>query len=318
MPVRRPRLIDLHRLNRDALRAELAAGLLAPAAHIAPKFLYDRLGSHLFAAITEVAEYYPTRIEASIFADRAGEVAAAAGTGLTLVDLGAGDGAKAAALFPALRPRRYVAVDISVDFLVDSLAYLQFRHPEMDIVGVGCDFSSRLEIPPEAGDGPRVLFYPGSSIGNFTPEEALAFLRQVRAACLGGGLLIGFDLVKEQAVLDAAYDDALGVTAAFNRNLLNVVNRELDADFRVSDFRHVAFFDPAQSRIEMHLEARHTVTVRWPGRERTFLPGERIHTENSYKYRVDRARDLLVAAGFGTPRVWTDARGWFALFWAPA
>jgi dimethylhistidine N-methyltransferase len=315
---KRPKLLDLHRIDREAMRRELADGLLAPAARVAPKFLYDTLGSRLFAAITEIEEYYPTRTEARIFAARAGEIARAVGPDSTLVDLGAGDCAKAASLFPALRPARYVAVDISVDFLVESLDYLQFRHPAMDIAGIGCDFSSRLDLPAEVGDGPRVLFYPGSSIGNFTPDEALVFLRQVRAASQGGGLLIGFDLVKAQATLDAAYDDALGVTAAFNLNLLNVVNRELGSDFRVADFRHIAFFNGAESRIEMHLEARHTTTVRWPGSERVFVAGERIHTENSYKYTVDRAGALLVGAGFRETRCWTDERGWFALFWAAA
>lgn len=318
MTARRPRLLDRHRPAPAALREELAAGLLAETPRISPKFLYDQLGSRLFAAITELDAYYPTRTEAAIFAARAGEIAAAAGTGRTLVDLGAGDCAKAASLFPALRPARYVAVDIAVDFLVESLDYLQFRHPAMDITGLGCDFSSRLELPPEIGPGPRLLFYPGSSIGNFSPDDAVAFLRQARAASQGGGLLIGFDLVKATTVLDRAYDDELGVTAAFNRNLLNVVNRQLGADFRVADFRHVAFFDATASRIEMHLEARADLVVRWPGGERRLAAGQRIHTENSYKYTIAGARRLLAAAGFGETHWWTDDADWFALFWAAA
>ena len=318
MTARRPRLLDRHRPAPAALREELAAGLLAETPRISPKFLYDQLGSRLFAAITELDAYYPTRTEAAIFAARAGEIAAAAGTGCTLVDLGAGDCAKAASLFPALRPARYVAVDIAVDFLVESLDYLQFRHPAMDITGLGCDFSSRLELPPEIGPGPRLLFYPGSSIGNFSPDDAVAFLRQARAASQGGGLLIGFDLVKATAVLDRSYDDELGVTAAFNRNLLNVVNRQLGADFRVADFRHVAFFDATASRIEMHLEARADLVVRWPGGERRLAAGQRIHTENSYKYTIDGAGRLLAAAGFGETHWWTDDADWFALFWAAA
>ncbi len=318
MTARRPHLLDRHRIDPSVLRQELADGLSAESAHIPPKFFYDKLGSRLFAAITELEAYYPTRTEASIFAARAGEIAAATGTGCTLVDLGAGNCAKAASLFPALRPARYVAVDISVDFLVESLDYLQFRHPGMDITGLGCDFSSQLELPPEIGPGPRLLFYPGSSIGNFSPVQAVAFLRQVHAASQGGSLLIGFDLVKAPATLDTAYDDELGVTAAFNLNLLNVVNRELGADFRVADFRHIAFFNAAESRIEMHLEARHDVTVRWPGHERRLIAGQRIHTENSYKYTVDGARQLLLAAGFRDMHCWTDERDWFALFWAGA
>lgn len=315
---RRPHLLELHHLDHGALRAELAAGLHEAAARIAPKFLYDPLGSRLFAAITEVDEYYPTRTEAAIFARHAEEIAACTGTGTTLVDLGAGNCAKAARLFPSLRPARYVAVDISVEFLVESLAYLQFLHPEIAMTGVGCDFSAALDLPGIADDGPRTLFYPGSSIGNFEPEAAAAFLRQAHAACRGGGLLIGFDLVKEQAVLDAAYDDALGITAAFNLNLLNVVRRELSATVTIGDFRHIAFFNAAQARIEMYLEARHTTTLRWPDGERRLIAGERIHTEHSYKYTLDGAAALLEQAGFGKLRWWTDPQQWFALCWAQA
>lgn len=315
---RHPRLISRQHHESARLREELVTGLLAPTAHIAPKFLYDALGSRLFEAITELDEYYPTRTEASIFKAHAGEIANTIGPGCTLVDLGAGNCSKASSLFPSLQPARYVAVDISVDFLVAALDYLQFRHPEMDITGVGSDFSSALELPDEIGDGPRVLFYPGSSVGNFTPDEALDFLQQARVASQGGGLLIGIDLVKPQAILDAAYDDALGVTAAFNLNLLNAVNRQLGANLSVADFRHISFFNAEQSRIEMHLEARHTTTVCWPGAERRFIAGERIHTENSYKYTVDRATTLLSAAGFSQTRCWTDEKGWFALFWALA
>lgn len=315
---RRPRLIDRQHDESTGRRDELIAGLLAPAASIAPKFLYDALGSRLFEAITELEEYYPTRTEADIFSTYASEIASAVGLGCTLVDLGAGNCAKAASLFPSLAPARYVAVDISVDFLTCALDYLQFRHPGMDITGIGSDFSKSLDLPDEIGSGPRVLFYPGSSIGNFTPDDALVFLRQARAASQAGGLLIGIDLVKEQAVLDNAYDDALGVTAAFNLNLLNAVNRLLGANFSLRDFRHIAFFNGEQSRIEMHLEARQTTTVTWPGGERRFISGERIHTENSYKYTVDRAKQLLADAGFQQTRCWTDEKGWFALFWAEA
>ena len=314
---RRPHLLELHHIDHQALRDELSAGLLAPAARIAPKFLYDSLGSRLFAAITEVDEYYPTRTEASIFTRHLDEIAACTGQGGTLIDLGAGNCAKAARLFPALRPARYVAVDISAEFLVESLSYLQFLHPEIAMTGIGCDFSSALKLP-DLGDGPRTLFYPGSSIGNFEPDAAAAFLHQTHAACQGGGLLIGFDLVKEQGVLDAAYDDALGITAAFNLNLLNIVRRELVATVRIEDFRHIAFFNAAASRIEMHLEARHTTTVRWPGGERRFIAGERIHTEHSYKYTVAGASELLEQAGFRELRWWTDPQHWFALCWAQA
>lgn len=316
----RPHLLELHQLDHAALRAELAAGLLAPAARIAPKFLYDRLGSSLFAAITEVDEYYPTRTEAWIFQHYADEIAACIGQDGTLIDLGAGNCAKAASLFPKLRPQHYVAVDISVQFLAEALAYLQFRHPEIRMSGIGCDFSRHLQLPESLASGPRTLFYPGSSIGNFMPDEALAFLRQTHAACQGGGLLIGFDLVKEQSVLDDAYNDSLGITAAFNLNLLKVLRSELGASLKIGHFRHIAFFNAAESRIEMHLEARRTSSIRWGDggqpAERHFVPGERIHTEYSHKYTQESASALLRAAGFKKLRWWQDPQNWFAVCWA--
>jgi dimethylhistidine N-methyltransferase len=234
------------------------------------------------------------------------------------VDLGAGNCDKAARLFGLLQPARYVAVDISVEYLHSALECLQRQYPALDMLGVGLDFSSSLELPPEVGEGTRVLFYPGSSIGNFTPEEALPFLRQARAAAQGGGLLIGVDLVKPRAVLEPAYDDALGVTAAFNKNLLLHLNRLLGSDFAVHDWQHVAFYNESASRIEMHLQAARTLSVRWPGGERRFERGERIHTEISCKYRLADFQSLLAAAGFTQIDAWTDERGWFAMYWAQA
>lgn len=316
--LRQPQFIQLHQQDRDAVRSELARGLLASDAFTSPKYLYDALGSRLFEAITELPEYYPTRTEAALFASHAGAMAAQAPVGATLVDLGAGNCEKAARLFDVLQPARYVAVDISVDFLRSSLQCLQRQFPALDMVGVGMDFSASLALPPEAGEGPRVLFYPGSSIGNFTPNEAVKFLAQARAAALGGGLLIGVDLVKPLSVLEPAYDDALGVTASFNKNLLLHINRLIGSDFQVSNWQHRAFFNPVLSRMEMHLQAGRDVTVRWPGGERVFGAGERIHTENSYKYRVPDFEALLHAAGFEQTKVWQDAHGWFAVFWAKA
>lgn len=298
------------------MRAELLQGLLATPAFTAPKYLYDALGSKLFEAITELPEYYPTRTEAAIFAAHAAAMAALAPAGATLVDLGAGSCEKAARLFGAFQPQRYVAVDISVDFLRQSLGKLQAQFPALPMLGVGMDFSSSLTLPPQAGSGLRVLFYPGSSIGNFTPEQALIFLRQARAACNHGGLLIGVDLVKPRELLESAYDDALGVTAAFNRNLLSHLNQLTGANFRLADWRHVAFFNISESRIEMHLQAQQALRVCWSGGERRFAEGERIHTENSYKWRQADFAALLHAAGFTQTHAWTDERGWFAVFWA--
>ncbi len=313
-----PRLIQLARADADATRAELVAGLGAPRAALSPKYLYDALGSRLFAAITELPEYYPTRTEAAIFRAHLDEIATAVGPTGTLVDLGAGNCEKAARLFDALAVRRYVAIDISASYLKESLDRLQYQHPHMEMLGVGLDFSQHLALPAEIGPGPRTLFYPGSSIGNFTPDEALAFLRQVHTACAGGALLIGVDLVKSASVLEPAYDDALGVTAAFNRNLLLHMNQLIGSDFDIADWRHVAFFNTGESRIEMHLEAVCDATVRWPGGERRFAAGERIHTENSYKWRTDDFAALLSAAGFRAPRVWRDAQACFAVFAAEA
>jgi L-histidine Nalpha-methyltransferase len=319
-----PRFIQLHHADQGAVRQELLAGLAHAQARTSPKYLYDALGSRLFEAITEVPEYYPTRTEAAIFAEAGGEIAAAIPRDGTLIDLGAGNCGKAARLFGLIEPLRYVAVDISVDFLRNALDCLQRQHPGLEMVGVGMDFSHSLALPPEAGDparGPRVLFYPGSSIGNFTPGEALAFLRQVRAACgpsRGSGLLIGVDLVKDAAELESAYDDALGVTAAFNRNLLLHVNRVAGTDFRIGQWEHVALYNDAEARIEMHLQAREALTVTWAGGSRRFAPGERIHTENSYKWTVDGFEALLQRAGFARTKTWCDAQQRFAVVWAAA
>ena len=294
----------------------LHAGLRAPVPHIAPRFFYDDLGSRLFTAITALPEYYPTRTEAALLARHLPAIVAAAPVlGATLIDLGAGNCEKAATLFAAVQPSRYVAVDISVEFLRESLDRLQRLHPAIEMVGVGTDFAARLELPATLGRQRRLFFYPGSSIGNFTPEEATTFLRSVRANMLDGGVLwIGVDLQKDPAVLELAYDDPLGVTAAFNKNVLQNVNRLAATDFALADWRHVARYDHGHGRIEMHLEAVRDVRVRWPGGERSFRTGERIHTENSYKHTLPGFRALLTTAGLRTVGHWTDPRGWFAFF----
>ena len=297
-------------------RLDLIQGLLAPQAHVAPKFLYDRLGSRLFEAITELAEYYPTRTEASIFDGHAIDMAKAIGPIDTLVDLGAGNCAKALRLIPALAPNRYVAVDISADFLADATAEVQRQHPTIDVIGLGLDFSASPELPFGSLRGRSVFFYPGSSIGNFSPQQAHRFLRGLCDQAADGGLLIGVDLVKPLEVLEPAYDDALGVTAAFNLNLLRHLNHLIGSNFNPREWRHVAFFNRADSRVEMHLEARHALVVAWPGGERRFAAGERLHTENSHKYSVESFSALLRDAGFSLEQHWLDEQGWFAVFWA--
>ncbi len=327
-----PQFIQLHQDSAHAVRQELIHGLttnpLPGGAEVSPKFLYDALGSRLFEAITELPEYYPTRTEAAIFQAHGQAMAQLLPAGATLIDLGAGNCGKGASLFARLAPKRYVAVDISVDFMRAALESLQRQYPAMDMVGVGLDFSHTLALPPEVGplgDAPRVLFYPGSSIGNFNPAQALVFLREVHRACgsaAGSGLLIGVDLVKDAVELQAAYDDALGVTAAFNRNLLSNINRLVGSDLRLSDWQHLALYNTVASRIEMHLVAQRDLTVQWPGGSRSFEQGERIHTENSYKWTIEGFSQLLCQAGFAQPVVWTDAitpeQGRFAVLWAAA
>ena len=300
----------------------MTASLLAPAASIAPKYFYNALGSKLFEAITLLDEYYPTRTEAAIFEahnTRISQAVASAGIrNACLIDLGAGNCAKAATLLPHLKPEQYVPVDISVDFLRDAASQVQASFPALDIVGLGMDFSSTLALPDAVQSHDRVFFYPGSSLGNFSPAEALHFLQQISDQAQGNasGLLLGIDLVKDAAVLEAAYDDAAGVTAAFNKNVLLNVNEQLGANFDLRQWQHVALFDSKESRIEMHLQATTDNTVHWPGHERHFNAGERIHTENSYKYTIEGMTQLLTQAGLSHVQHWTDAQGWFGVFWA--
>jgi L-histidine N-alpha-methyltransferase len=315
---RAPRFLQRHVGDPAAERAEIVQGLQRQPAQASPKYFYDKLGSHLFEAITELPEYYPTRTEAAIFAAQGEAMAREIGVGATMVDLGAGNCVKATRLFPLLEPKRYVAIDISVDYLHDALRRVQREYPTLDVVGLGLDFSSALELPDELTAGRTVFFYPGSSIGNYTPDDARAFLQRVRARASGGGLLIGVDLVKSSPILEAAYADALGVTGAFNLNILRQINRLIDSDFDPAQWQHVGLFNADKSRIEMHLQARTDLSVRWPGGERRFAAGERLHTENSCKYTVESFTALLRQAGFDAPLNWTDPDGWFAVFWAPA
>ena len=310
------RFADLRHGGEDA-RPELLAGLRAARAAIPPKYFYDELGSRLFAAICCLPEYALTRSEARILADHGGDIARAIGRGRLLVDLGAGDCGKAAGRFPLLQPAGYAALDISADYLREALGRLRQRFPGLAMAGIAVDFTHSLDLPEDLlapAGAPRLWFYPGSSIGNFAPAAARDVLARIARA--GGALLIGVDLVKDKAVLDAAYAEALGVTAAFNLNVLNHVNRLLPADFDVADWRHVAFFDAAASRIEMHLEARRAVDVRIASKARRFAAGERIHTEDSYKWTAAGFGRLLEEAGFMRRKSWQDAEGGFALFLA--
>jgi L-histidine Nalpha-methyltransferase len=322
------RFYDLHQDNHAQIAQELSAGLLATQAHTSPKYLYDALGSRLFDAITELPEYYPTRTEAAILQGQRQAIAASVPRGAALVDLGAGSCAKAVSLFDALQPSHYVAIDISVQYLRNVLQNLQLQHTSIQMAGVGMDFSSTLDLPPallrDLREVPIVAFYPGSSISNFGPAESLALLQRIRALCASGaagsGLLIGVDLVKPVDVLEPAYDDPLGITAAFNLNMLRHINTLIGSNFDVRDWQHVAFFNATQSRIEMHVEARRDVKVSWKNaqgtQQRSFKAGERIHTENSYKWTVAQFTALLASAGFSSTQVWTDPQQYFAVVWA--
>jgi dimethylhistidine N-methyltransferase len=314
-----PLLIHRLRIDAGAERRALVAGLRCAAAAIAPKYFYDPLGAALFGAICELPEYYPTRAERSIFMRHRAGIAAAVGRGTQLVDLGAGDCSKAAAWLPFLAPSRYVAVDIAEETLRSALARLALDFPDLPLLGVVTDFTHGLELRSDLGDTPVTFFYPGSSVGNFSPEEASDFLVDVRRHCLaarGSGLLIGVDTRKDSARLEAAYADRLGVTAAFNRNILLHVNRILGCDFDPEDFTHVALYDARHGRIEMHLQATRAITVHIDGVPRDFRAGERIHTENSYKYSPQQFTAILEAVGFANVRVWQDDAGDFAVYYA--
>jgi dimethylhistidine N-methyltransferase len=308
----------------DSTLQDLSLGLLTPAAHCSPKYFYTRLGSTLFDAITHLPEYYLTRTEATIFSDHAEAIHGQIPAQAAWLDLGAGSCEKAARLFERTPPGLYVAVDISLTYLTDTLERLQREHPQVPMMGVGMDFSSALTFPPslhaQLVARPVFAFYPGSSLGNFDPVQALGFLQRVAAVCnaakSGSGLLIGIDLVKDTAVLEHAYADDLGVTAAFNLNVLRHMNTLIDANFDVRDWQHLARFNEKESRIEMHLQARRAVTVSWPGQQRVFQQGETIHTENSYKWTVEKFSKLLRSAGFTQTQHWTDQQQQYAVFWA--
>lgn len=301
------------------VRAELIAGLRAERAAIAPKHFYDPVGCALYAAICATPEYYPTRTEAAIFAGHAADIVARVGAGRTLVDLGAGDARKAQWWIPRLRPAAYVGVDYAAAELAAALERLDGAFPDLPLSGVVTDFGRGLDLRADLPPGDVAFFYPGSSIGNFAPDDALVLLRSLRAHAAPerrASLLIGVDTHKDARRLVAAYDDALGITAAFNRNVLNNVNALLGTAFDPAAFRHVALYDESLRRIEMHLEAAREHVVLLDGTPRRFAPGERIHTENSYKYAPQDFARLLRRAGFATATWWTDAAGDFAVFHA--
>jgi dimethylhistidine N-methyltransferase len=299
---------------------ELFAGLSLEARSISPKFFYDAVGSALFDRICELPEYYPTRTEIRILTECAPEIAEQIGPHAEIVEFGAGSLTKVRLLLDALdAPRRYVPIDISGEHLEASVSRLRADYPSLAVQPMVADYTMPLVLPSrEKGGGQRVGFFPGSTLGNFSPDEALAFLQLAQRLLRGGGLLLGVDLVKDPALLHAAYNDSQGVTAAFNLNLLRRANAELDTDFDVDGFTHAAFYNAPLRRIEMHLVSRRAQAVTLDGQRFNFDEGETIHTENSYKFTIDGLRALAVQAGFRPAAVWTDPERLFSVHWLQA
>ena len=298
----------------DGFREDVIAGLSLPQKALPPKYFYDAIGSRLFEAICSLKEYYPTRAELALTRAHIGEIARFARKRSTLIEYGSGESMKSRLVIDALRPSAYIPVDISEDALRGAAAKLQHLFPWLDIRPVHGDFSQPLKIPMAHAKGRRVVYFPGSTIGNLTPEEAHAFLRMTRGQVgPNGAMLVGVDLKKDANVLHAAYNDAEGVTAAFNLNLLARINRELGGDFSLRRFRHYAFYNPALGRIEMHLVSLVRQAVNIGNFRFSFEAGESIHTENSYKYSLEGFRALARSAGFKGGKVWLDPKGLFAL-----
>lgn len=300
----------------EAFLADVSDGLSRPQKTLSAKYFYDLEGSRLFEEITRLPEYYPTRTELSILKGRAREIGRLSRPGLAVVEFGSGSSEKIRALLKALPDVQvHVPIDVSSEFVTGEAAQLRADHPDLEVIPVIGDFTGELALPAEIRARPLLGFFPGSTIGNFEPEQASRILARF-ASLLGEGasLLIGVDLVKPDAILNAAYDDAAGVTARFNLNLLARINRELGADFDLRAFSHRAFFDRTKSRIEMHLVSLRRQTVRIGCRTFGFEAGETIHTENSYKYRPGDFEALAIRSGWLREAMLTDPHDLFAIF----
>ncbi|HVP86128.1 MAG TPA: L-histidine N(alpha)-methyltransferase [Rhizomicrobium sp.] len=316
-------------MNEAALRAhsideaaeefarDLVDGLQRKQKKIACKYFYDARGSELFDRICRLPEYYQTRTEMALLRDHAGEIARLMGRNVELVEFGAGSLAKVRILLDALEtPQSYVPIDISGEYLLDVAVGLEEDYPDMTLRPVIADFTQAIDLPKkEAAVSRRVGFFPGSTIGNFTRDAAVSFLKNAARTLGGGGLLIGTDLVKDPSLLHAAYNDSSGVTAAFNKNLLLRANRELGANFDLNNFAHSASYNALQMRIEMYLVSLVRQTVRVAGETLRFGQGEAIHTEDSHKYTIESFTELAVEAGFAPRKSWTDANRLFAIHW---
>lgn len=306
---------------RQMFAADLHAAFSQRPRGISPKYFYDEIGSKLFERICELPEYYPTRTELGILERHGAAIAAEIGPEAQLIEYGAGALRKVRRLLDHLEsPHSFVPIDISGPHLLDACAQLQRGYPTLSIRPVVADFTQPHDLPPRprAGQGKRVGFFPGSSIGNFSTREAEDFLRMTAQELRGGALVIGIDLIKDPAMLHAAYNDSEGVTAAFNMNLLERARRELGAEFDADGFAHAAFYNAPQHRIEMHLMARRRQVLRLNGRDYEFAAGETLHTENSHKYSVAGFQAQAARAGYAPGPVWTDPDGLFSLLWLQA
>ena len=293
---------------------EIIDGLCQASASISPKYFYDAQGSTLFEAITKLPEYYPTRTEQSVMQTHGRAIAQSIGRVTTLIEPGAGSCNKARALCRLLRPERFVGLDISAQYLLGSIERMRAEFAQLDLRAVAADMSGAFELPADIPRSARLVFYPGSSIGNFDPEHALDLLARMRALVdQDGFLLIGIDLPKDVAILEAAYNDAAGVTAAFNRNVLAHVNAIIGSDFVPAQWQHRSFFNARESRIEMHLESLTKQTVRVADETITFAAGETIHTENSYKFTEAGLAELLAHSGFTIAQTMHDPDCFFAV-----
>ena len=307
------RFYDLHPPQTDMLH-EVLDGLRRTPPMISPKFFYDHRGSELFEAITETPEYYPFRTELGLLEKHGEEMATLLGSDGLLIELGSGSSRKIRLLLDALQPAAYMPVDISRDFLLQAAGDLAREYPELEVHATCADYSRGLKLPWSPEELPRAAFFPGSSIGNFEPAQAQRLLHHVAQALGSGGhLLIGVDLQKDHAVLQRAYNDAAGITAAFNLNLLERFNRELNADFDVEKFAHAADYNAEAERVEMHLISRCEQTVAIGEKRLYFAEGEAIHTENSYKYTVEGFLQLAAEVGFGRVKTWLDEKKYFSV-----
>lgn len=300
----------------DSFRDDVLSGFALPQKAISPKYFYDSRGSELFEAICNLPEYYPTRTELGIMRDSATEIAEQIGPGTLLIEFGSGASTKTKILIEHARPALYVPIDISDSALQGASDTLSGAFPWLNVASICADFTKPLALPEFTGIdlARRVVYFPGSTIGNFERTEALRFLELTRKLLRPKGILIvGVDLKKDRATLEAAYDDSQGVTAAFNLNLLARINRELRGDFQFQRFRHKAFYDEGHGRVEMHLESLVNQFAHVSGKRFDFKPGETIHTEISCKYSVEEFQAMARSAGFRADRVWTDPRRLFSV-----